>query len=257
MPDSVIYASIMSVPPKAILVVKMSSVATNSTNSPAGETTLIPHSPIVATQMLPDASIPSESKNLYPAGRYSGMPGPPGPASAATSAAQASGASSSTDDAYIRVAHLVPGFGGVTMTATLTAFDGSTRQLTLAPEATYGAITGYEPLPAGSYAVAVRPGGSRVYVGTAQGIALVDPGTNAVVTTVFPPSLNGVLAVDGLAVNPAGTRLYAARPFIFPTGSGGVPTPLPGSLSVLDTATNVEIATLTGVLNPARTTVPA
>ncbi|MEH3076154.1 MAG: DUF4397 domain-containing protein [Quadrisphaera sp.] len=83
-----------------------------------------------------------------------------GPASAATSAAQASGASSSTDDAYIRVAHLVPGFGGVTMTATLTAFDGSTRQLTLAPEATYGAITGYEPLPAGSYAVAVRPVGA-------------------------------------------------------------------------------------------------
>ena len=33
------------------------------------DTTLIPLSPIVATQMFPPASTPSESKNLYPAGR--------------------------------------------------------------------------------------------------------------------------------------------------------------------------------------------
>ena len=56
-------------PPQQMLVVKTSSVATNSTSSPAGETTLMPHSPIVATQMFPLASTPSESKNLYPAGR--------------------------------------------------------------------------------------------------------------------------------------------------------------------------------------------
>ncbi|PWJ53966.1 protein of unknown function [Quadrisphaera granulorum] len=83
-----------------------------------------------------------------------------GPASGAAASGRAAGGAASGNDAYIRVAHLVPGFGGVTMTATLTSFDGSTRQLTLAPEATYGAITPYEPLPAGSYAVAVRPVGA-------------------------------------------------------------------------------------------------
>ncbi len=64
LPEQVMYASMPFAPPQQMLVVNTSSVATNSTSSPAGEITLIPHSPIVATQMLPHASMPSESKNL-------------------------------------------------------------------------------------------------------------------------------------------------------------------------------------------------
>ena len=61
-PESVMYAVVRSSPPQQMLVVKGSGVATKSTSPPAGDTTLIPLAPIVATQMLPAESTPSESK---------------------------------------------------------------------------------------------------------------------------------------------------------------------------------------------------
>jgi hypothetical protein len=128
-----------------------------------------------------------------------------GPSSAATAAQQPSGGST-TDDAYIRVAHLVPGFGGVTMTATLTAFDGSTRQLTLAPEATYGAITGYEPLPAGSYAVAVRPVGAS-------------PSTAPVLTQTLTAQAGDAYTIAGLGDSTA-PRLSAIQDDLTSPGPG-------------------------------------
>lgn len=65
-----------------------------------------------------------------------------------------------TDSAYIRVGHLIPGFGGVTMAATLTSFDGSTKPMQLAPRATYGTLSAYQSLPTGYYSIAVRPLGA-------------------------------------------------------------------------------------------------
>src|SRR5690606_27062707 len=63
-PDRHRQASIMSSPASQTLVVKISSVWTNSTSAPAGEITLIPHSPMVATQILPLSSTARLSKNL-------------------------------------------------------------------------------------------------------------------------------------------------------------------------------------------------
>jgi hypothetical protein len=79
---------------------------------------------------------------------------------AGSGAASAATPSDASNTAYIRAGHLIPGFGGVTMSATLTAYDGSTRPLTLAPKATYGTLSAYEPLPVGYYSVAVRPLGA-------------------------------------------------------------------------------------------------
>jgi len=90
----------------------------------------------------------------------------------------ATAASAAPDDgtSYIRVGHFVPGFGGVSMSATLTAYDGSTQPMVLAPEATYGALTSYQPLPVGYYSVAVRPAGAPassdpVLTGTLEAVA--------------------------------------------------------------------------------------
>lgn len=132
--------------------------------------------------------------------------GPASAAASAASAAQPTSRSATTDDAYIRVAHLVPGFGGVTMTATLTAFDGSTRQLTLAPEATYGAITGYEPLPAGSYAVAVRPVGAA-------------PSTTPVLTQTLTAQAGDAYTIAGLGDSTA-PRLSAIQDDLTSPGPG-------------------------------------
>ncbi|MGQ7297961.1 DUF4397 domain-containing protein [Quadrisphaera sp. KR29] len=129
-----------------------------------------------------------------------------GPASAAVSADRAPGGPTTPGDAYVRVAHLVPGFGGVTMTATLTAFDGSTRQLTLAPEASYGAITGYEPLPAGSYAVAVRPVGAS-------------PSTTPVLTQTLTAQPGDAYTIAGLGDSTA-PRLSAIRDDLTAPGPG-------------------------------------
>jgi hypothetical protein len=180
----------------------------------------------------------------------------------------ASAAGSGGDDAYIRVAHLVPGFGGVTMTATLTGFDGSTRELTLAPEATYGAITGYEALPAGSYAVAVRPLGAaastapvltqtlQAQAGDAYTIAGLGDSTaprlSAIQDDLSAPS-SGTARVRVLpAAEPgqttdvtvdSGTRVASGAEFSVPTGYVDVPagpttfTATTGQRSASDTTT--------------------
>lgn len=77
---------------------------------------------------------------------------------AAPAAAQAATTEPST--AWVRVSHLVPGLGAMTMTATLAPFDGGSEPVELVPSATYGAVSGYQALPPGYYAVSVRPAGS-------------------------------------------------------------------------------------------------
>lgn len=183
-------------------------------------------------------------------------------------ASGAAAAGSKGDEAYIRVAHLVPGFGGVTMSATLTGFDGSTRDLVLAPEATYGAITGYESLPAGSYAVAVRPLGAaatsapvltqtlQAKAGDAYTIAglgdstaprlsaitddLSAPGSGTARVRVLPaaePGQTTDVTVDG------GTKVASGAEFSVPTGYVDVPagsttfTATTGQRSTKDTTT--------------------
>jgi len=145
----------------------------------------------------------------------------------------ASAAGNSGDDAYIRVAHLVPGFGGVTMTATLTGFDGSTRELTLAPEATYGAITGYEVLPAGSYAVAVRPLGAAA-------------STAPVLTQTLQARAGDAYTIAGLGDSTA-PRLSAIQDDLAAPSSGTarvrvLPAAEPGQTTDVTTASGARVA---------------
>lgn len=145
----------------------------------------------------------------------------------------ASAAGSGADDAYIRVAHLVPGFGGVTMTATLTGFDGSTRELTLAPEATYGAITGYEALPAGSYAVAVRPLGAAA-------------STAPVLTQTLQARAGDAYTIAGLGDSTA-PRLSAIQDDLSAPSSGTarvrvLPAAEPGQTTEVSTASGTRVA---------------
>ncbi len=151
-----------------------------------------------------------------------------GPAAAAGAAG-----STTTDDAYIRVAHLVPGFGGVTMTATLTAFDGSTRQLTLAPEASYGAITGYESLRAGSYAVAVRPVGAAAT-------------TTPVLTQTLQAQAGDAYTIAGLGDSTA-PRLAAIQDDLTSPGAGTarvrvLPAAEPGQPTTVTVAGGQQVA---------------
>ncbi len=146
-------------------------------------------------------------------------------------AASASG--NGGDDAYIRVAHLVPGFGGVTMTATLTGFDGSSRELTLAPEATYGAITGYEALPAGSYAVAVRPLGAAA-------------STAPVLTQTLQAQAGDAYTIAGLGDSTA-PRLSAIQDDLSAPRSGTarvrvLPAAEPGQTTEVSTASGTRVA---------------
>jgi hypothetical protein len=69
-PEQVMYAVRRSSPPKQMLVVSTSPVATKSTSSPSGEITVTPPLTSVATQTLPSPSTPSESSSWKPGRPY-------------------------------------------------------------------------------------------------------------------------------------------------------------------------------------------
>jgi len=81
----------------------------------------------------------------------------PGTALATTGTSPEAGPTS--DTAYARVGHLVPGLGAMRMSATLTSFAGA-EPMTLTQSASYGTVGPYLPLPPGTYAVAVTPAGA-------------------------------------------------------------------------------------------------
>lgn len=96
-------------------------------------------------------------------------------------------------------------------------------------------VTTTMPLPAHPFAspdgLAVNPVLPRLYAANFLEVAVYDTGTNTLVTSI-PVTINGnPEQVEGLAVNPAGTRLYATQVFS-------------SIVSVIDTATNLEIATI-------------
>lgn len=76
--------------------------------------------------------------------------------------------------------------------------------------------------------VAVHPSGTTVYAadGGGSNLLVIDAATNTVVTTVV---LNASGSMGGIAVHPDGSRVYVARS---------------GALSVVDTATNTVVATV-------------
>ena len=133
--------------------------------------------------------------------------------------------------AYIRVGHFVAGLGGMTMSATLTAYDGSTTPMVLAPEATYGALSDYQPLPVGYYSVAVRPAGAPstsdpVLTGTLEAMA----GQAYTVTGLGDASAPRLTAVaDDLTAPAAGQAKLRVLPAALPgattdvTVVGGAP----------------------------------
>lgn len=90
------------------------------------------------------------------------------------------------------------------------------------------------PLAGPKSSVAVNSIGTLVYVGpnVAGGVTIVDATTNTVAGTLLFPAGS----VQGVALNPAGTRLYA---LVFPGGAS------PNQVVVVDTATNATLATVT------------
>lgn len=66
-------------------------------------------------------------------------------------------ASAASSDAYVRAAHFSPDTGGVDVY--LTAFSGGTSTLWLS-DVGYGDVSPYRPIPAGNYAVSMRPHGA-------------------------------------------------------------------------------------------------
>ena len=69
-------AVVRSGPPKQMLVVTGSSVATKSTMSPPGDTTVMPPLSSVATHTLPAPSTASESRSCMPGRPARQSPGP-------------------------------------------------------------------------------------------------------------------------------------------------------------------------------------
>ncbi|MFC5379978.1 DUF4397 domain-containing protein [Aquipuribacter nitratireducens] len=96
-------------------------------------------------------------------------------------------AGASTATAYLRAAHLVPDLGA--MDVRLSPFSGEGDPEALAPvleiTASYGAVGGYEALPPGRYAVALRPAGS-------------DPSSDPVLSLTFDLTAGQAYTVAGL-----------------------------------------------------------
>jgi YVTN family beta-propeller protein len=82
----------------------------------------------------------------------------------------------------------------------------------------------------GPQGIAINPAGTRVYVGHgfAGVIKVIDTATNTVADTI------NVASQSGLSVTPDGTRLYAAR------------SNAPAAVTVVDTATDATVTTITG-----------
>src|SRR5262249_2793078 len=92
--------------------------------------------------------------------------------------------------------------------------------------------------------------GTRVYVSYPGGVAVVDADTNTLITTV-PTSSVSPFDVFGVAVNPAGTLVYAANLWDYTvsvidassnTVVATVPVPSPVGLSVNRQGTEVYVA---------------
>lgn len=95
----------------------------------------------------------------------------------------------------------------------------------------------------GNYGVAVSAATNRVYVASqGYGVSVIDATSNSV-TDVWPVrDLGaGVNMPTGIAVNPAGTRVYLV---CLDYGMGGGPDSDAGTVSVIDTSTGQAIATI-------------
>lgn len=93
----------------------------------------------------------------------------------------------------VRVGHLVPGLGPVSITAT--SFAGG-EPVVLAASASYGAVAQHQDLPAGTYSVAASPTGSTAPRAPAlTGIVTTEPGASVTVLalgTAAAPRLQAV-----------------------------------------------------------------
>ncbi len=98
----------------------------------------------------------------------------------------------------------------------------SPPQLTVVDTASETAIAGVT-LAADAHHVAIHPNAMRAYVAMTSGVAVVDTGTNAVVTTV------AVSQPAGIAVDPSGSYVY-----VIDQGTD--------KLQVIDTSTNMVVA---------------
>src|SRR5229473_2967650 len=89
---------------------------------------------------------------------------------------------------------------------------------------------------AGPTAVAITPDGTRVYVTTGDAVSVIDATSNTVVATVGV-SEDYQNSPIGVAITPDGTRAYF-------TNSGVASVSGLGSVSVIDTASNIVVATV-------------
>jgi YVTN family beta-propeller protein len=121
----------------------------------------------------------------------------------------------------VYTANFVSSFG-----CTVSVIDSATHTV-IATVAVGGCEDSPTPLPGGPYAVAVSPDGSRIYVTLEEGfISVIDAATNTMVGGPFSAGPGAA----GVAINPAGTRLYVANW----TSAGN-------SVSVVDAATGALI----------------
>src|SRR6266849_6084859 len=84
--------------------------------------------------------------------------------------------------------------------------------------------------------VAITPDGTRAYVATFGPVSVIDTATNTVVATVVPGEAYQNSPI-GVAITPDGTRAYF-------TNSGVASVSGHGSVSVIDTASNIVVATV-------------
>jgi len=149
------------------------------------------------------------------------------------------GSVSVVDTATNTVIATVPVSGG---SSTVTAIpDGSEVYVAGGPGGCYGSVvsvidtatntvTASVPMTDGACAVAATPDGTRVYVATLVGVSVIDTATHTAAAVATLPQA----PVVGLAVNPAGTRIYTAN---FGNGTGR-------TVSVIDVATGAVTATV-------------
>jgi LPXTG-motif cell wall-anchored protein len=129
---------------------------------------------------------------------------------------------------------LIPALAGATPYAYIP--NKTTNNVSVIDTATDNVIA-LIPVGNSPMCVAVNPSGSRVYVTNQndRSVTVIETSTNTVVATI-PLGTGPPFSPFGLAVNPSGTRVYVVN-------QSGSPS-VAGNISVIDTATNIVIATI-------------